>query len=43
MYCLPSGPLNEIGLPITPDPTLNLYNTFPLRASAALNQPSSVP
>src|SRR5437773_807377 len=42
-YCLPSGPVNVIGLPTTPDPTLNLHSARPLLASTALNQPSSVP
>src|SRR2546430_15431134 len=43
MYCLPSGPRNEIGAPTTPEPTLNFHNCRPVFASAALNQPSSVP
>src|SRR5712692_6756233 len=43
MYCFPSGPRNEIGAPTTPEPTLNFHNCRPVLASAALNQPSSVP
>src|SRR5207248_5723348 len=42
-YCLPSGPVNVIGLPTTPDPTLNFQSARPLVASTALNQPSRVP
>src|SRR5207249_8906484 len=42
-YCLPSGPVYVIGHPTTPDPTLNFQSTLPLRMSATLNQPSSVP
>src|SRR5204862_833115 len=42
-YCLPSGPRYVIGLPTTPEPTLNFDNTFPVLASTDLNQPSSVP
>src|SRR5712692_5858709 len=42
-YCLPSGPVYVIGAPTTPEPTLNFHSTLPLLASAALNQPSSVP
>src|SRR5512146_2701684 len=41
-YCLPSGPRYVIGHPTTPDPTLNFHRGFPVRASAALNHPSSV-
>src|SRR2546430_14210873 len=43
MYCLPSGPRNEMGAPTTPEPTLNFHSSLPVRALAALNQPSSVP
>src|ERR1041384_4157348 len=43
MYCFPSGPRYEIGAPTTPEPTLNFHNSRPDLASAALNQPSSVP
>src|SRR5512146_444027 len=42
-YCLPSGPVYVIGAPTTPEPTLNCHSTFPLVASTALSQPSSVP
>src|SRR5207245_2512023 len=42
-YCLPSRPVYVIGFPTTPDPTLNRHRTLPVLASAALNQPSSVP
>src|SRR4051794_14659591 len=42
-YCLPSAPRYVIGQPTTPDPTLNFHKGFPVLASAALNQPSSVP
>src|SRR6266511_2776228 len=43
MYCFPSGARNEIGAPTTPEPTLNFHSCRPVLASAALNQPSSVP
>src|SRR3954469_12726944 len=42
-YCLPSGPRYVMGLPTTPEPTLNFHSSLPVLASTALNQPSSVP
>ena len=32
-----------MGAPTTPEPTLNFHSSLPVRALAALNQPSSVP
>ena len=42
-YCFPSGPRYVIGFPTTPEPTRKRHRSWPVRASAALNQPSSVP
>src|SRR5207245_11590006 len=42
-YCLPSGPVYVIGAPTTPEPNLKFQSSLPLLASAALNQPLSMP
>src|SRR5207248_7034504 len=42
-YCFPSGPRYVTGCPMIPEPVLNCQRILPVRASAALNQPSIVP